>query len=127
MEDNEIIQKLAKAMDRWYWSRKDSLTKDDAIRPAIDVLEYIYKAKKSGLDKRSETAYCGSVLLYSVLLLTIRRFTSDVNEANELYEVGKNLASLMWDKLDGAKDGNHTINSILEALWSQYNRLKEES
>jgi len=131
----EVIQKLASAMHRWYWSRKGNIDRHDAVKPALDVLEYVYKARKEGLDKRSETAYCGSLLLYSVLTLTGRRHTSDVEEANELYEAGRNLASVVWDELDrvkkGAKDPDgldsaytELIGRISDALWREYQKIK---
>jgi hypothetical protein len=136
--ESEAIQKLTSAIYKWYWSRKNDLSRDDAIKPALDVLEYIYKARKEGLDKRSEAAYCGSILLYSVLSLTGRRHTSEVDEANELYEVGKNLASFIWDELDEMRnddkdpDGldptySELLSRISDTIWKKYKTLKEGS
>jgi|GEM_PF-1162051 hypothetical protein len=132
----DAIQKLASMMHKWYWSRKNDLSRDDAVKPAIDVLEYIYKARKEGLDKRSETAYCGSILLYSVLSLTDRRHTSDVDEANELYEAGRNLASVIWNELDKVKKGTkdpdgldsaytELLDRISDELWSEYQKMEK--
>jgi hypothetical protein len=134
----EVIREVTIALHRWYWSRKNNLTRDEAVRPGIDVLEYVYKARKEGLDKRSETAYCGSILLYSVLSLTGRRHTSDVDEANELFEVGRKLASTIWNELDGLRstrrgvkdpdglDASYTDISgkISDGLWNEYQKMK---
>ena len=137
----ELIREVADAMHRWYWSRKNNLTRDDAVRPALDVLEYAYKARKEGLDRKSETAYCGSILLYSVMSLTGRRHTSDVDEANELYEAGRKLASAIWDEFDSHEgmdkadkrvkdpdglDSFYTDISgrISDGLWNEYQKMK---
>lgn len=132
-----LIRDVADTMRRWYWSRRNNLTRDDVVKPAIDVLEYAYKARKEGLDRRSETSYCGSILLYSVMSLTGRRHTSDVDEANELYEAGRKLASAIWDELDrferskkGVKDGMDSVladilGKISDGFWEEYRRVND--
>jgi|Deesub1362A_J573_1020465.scaffolds.fasta_scaffold00050_116 hypothetical protein len=126
-EKKELFQKVRDVLRDRYWNKlvfgaRNTLSKDKVSRPVHDVFEYVYSAWESDLDKRSETAYSGSVFLYSVLKGTGRRFTSDVTEANELHEVGKELASFVWEKLEKSSSGKDVRNGdgTLAEIWYQF-------
>lgn len=119
--EEETCQKILGALDKWYWSRNGDTNKQDRLKPVQDVIEYVKIAKSIGLDKQSEAGYCGTILLHSVLFLTGRRFTSDVNEANELYDAGKSLASLIWDESGGLEENNGL--DFIKILWERSRSL----
>ncbi len=134
-----LFHELRDILRERYWKdlivkRKSTPTKLEICKPVSNVFEYVFSAWKSGLDKRSETAYSGSVFLYSVLKETGRRFTSDVTEANELYDAGKKLASFLWEELERASSEMnsviHNVNllelhsRISEYLWDEFKRTR---
>jgi|Deesub1362A_J573_1020465.scaffolds.fasta_scaffold00151_18 hypothetical protein len=116
---NDAIENICKALDKWYWAGKNGISRDVAIKPVRDVVEYVCEAKKKGLDKKSEVAYCGSILLYSVLSLTGRRVSSDVKEANELFKAGKDFASSIWDEIEVKGTDKRKCQEIADSISSR--------
>ncbi len=135
----ELFQKINDVLVRRYWNRlawfeNQPLSSDKVCKPVHEVFDYVLSAIKMGLDKRSETAYCGSLFLYSVLRETQRRFTSDVNEANELHEVGKELALFLWNSIEKESSENDLVNltarieelksEISDYLWNEFSKIR---
>lgn len=108
--DQILCQILSRVLRKWYWN---DTYEQNSIQPVMDVIEYVREAKKAGLNKQSEISYCGTIFLHSVLYQTGRDFTSDVEEANELYDAGRILASRVWDRMDEKRSMTEYAVSLL--------------
>mgnify|MGYP004270876603 FL=1 len=93
--------------------KDDEVTKESKLKPFSEMTDYVYKAWKAGLDKRSETHYAGALLFDFILQCTGRRFTSDVEEANKITEIGRKMADQMWKQLDVSKGDLSAYNNMV--------------
>ncbi len=96
-KQEQIYSRMNEVLKKYYWSRIDS---DNDTTPVNDVLEYVKKAWAVGLDKRPECRYAAMKLIFSVLDKTNRRVVDSVDEMNELYKAGLDLATLAWEMQD---------------------------
>ena len=93
--------------------KDDEVTKESKLKPFSEMTDYVYKAWKAGLDKKSETHYAGALLFDFILQGTGRRFTSDVVEANAITEIGRKIADQMWKQLDASKGDLSAYNNMV--------------
>ncbi len=114
--DGKLLQNSREELKKYYWSKlgKDSdVTTESKLKPFSEMTDYVYKAWKAGLDKRSETHYAGALLFDFILQCTGRRFTSDVEEANKITEIGRKMADQMWKQLDVSKGDLSAYNNMV--------------
>jgi hypothetical protein len=117
--DNALLQKSREELTKYYWSKLGEggdVTKDSKLKPFSEMTDYVYKAWKAHLNKRSETHYAGSLLFDFILQGTGRRFTSDVVEANEITEIGRKIADHMWNQLDASNGDLLAYNSMVSEI-----------
>ncbi len=119
----KVQQQFIDALKKHHWAqnhnnREKGQTPDskDVLKPFLDLAEYVSSAKSSGLKKQEQCAYAGSVLLDSLLEVTGRRFTYDLEEANDVFMAGKNLANDLWEKMDGKE--------MEDLILSEYERFR---
>ena len=93
--------------------KDDEVTKESKLKPFSEMTDYVYKAWKAGLDKKSETHYAGALLFDFILQCTGRRFTSDVVEANAITEIGRKMADHMWNQLDASNGDFSAYKSLV--------------
>ena len=114
--DDALIKTSSEELTKYYWSKlgKDSnVTAESKLKPFSEMTDYVYKAWKAGLDKKSETHYAGALLFDFILQCTGRRFTSDVVEANAITEIGRKMADQMWNQLDSSNGNLSTYNNMV--------------
>ncbi len=114
--DGKLLQNSREELKKYYWSQlgKDNdVTTESKLKPFSEMTDYVYKAWKAGLDKRSETHYAGALLFDFILQCTGRRFTSDVEEANKITEIGRKMADQMWKQLDVSKGDLSAYNNMV--------------
>ncbi len=114
--DGKLLQNSREELKKYYWSKlgKDNdVTTESKLKPFSEMTDYVYKAWKAGLDKRSETHYAGALLFDFILQCTGRRFTSDVEEANKITEIGRKMADQMWKQLDVSKGDLSAYNNMV--------------
>ncbi|WP_309492945.1 hypothetical protein [Candidatus Hecatella orcuttiae] len=108
------------------------LAKDDVISLFFSMADYVHKAWKAGLSKRSECAYAGSLLLYETLKRTGFRFASDVEDANRIWKAGMKLAEEIWNKLESSRNNplsgeglsfKEEIQAMSSLLWEEYQKV----
>ena len=117
--DTNLLQKSREELKKYYWSKLgggDDVTKDSKLKPFSEMTDYVYKAWKVRLDKKSETHYAGALLFDFILQGTGRRFTSDVVEANEITEIGRKIADHMWNQLDASKGDLSAYNKMVSEI-----------
>ena len=104
-ENKDIfIQRTKLALKKYYWDKLTTdVSKRKLMKPLFDVDEYVYEAYNANLDRAKTSLYAGTIFLDSILKETGRKFTSDVKEANILFDIGKRLANLIWDELNAPK------------------------
>ncbi len=103
LQADPTVIKLCEVLRKFYWSRLRSnpgSSKRKLLGPFNELKDYVLEAWSSGLDKREECAYAGSVLLFSVLKGSGRRFAREPEEANELFLAGMRLANHLWGLLE---------------------------
>ena len=114
--DGKLLQNSREELKKYYWSKlgKDNdVTTESKLKPFSEMTDYVYKAWKAGLDKSSETHYAGALLFDFILQCTGRRFTSDVEEANKITEIGRKMADQMWKQLDVSKGDLSAYNNMV--------------
>ena len=114
--DGKLLQNSREELKKYYWSKLgkgSDVTKDSKLKPFSEMTDYVYKAWKAGLDKKSETHYAGALLFDFILQCTGRRFTSDVEEANKITEIGRKMADQMWKQLDVSKGDLSAYNNMV--------------
>jgi len=114
--DGKLLQNSREELKKYYWSKlgKDNdVTTESKLKPFSEMTDYVYKAWKAGLDKRSETHYAGALLFDFIMQCTGRRFTSDVEEANKITEIGRKMADQMWKQLDVSKGDLSAYNNMV--------------
>lgn len=124
-EADASIIKLGEVLKKYYWDRLTARS-PDATTPFFDLANYVTEAWKARLDKREECAYAGTKLLQSVLVGTSRRFTYQVQEANDLFTMGMRVAEHLWNVLDASGGDNysfkaevHRIEDLLSDMMAQ--------
>ena len=124
--DNSLVKMVAEALRRQHqitwWP---TITKEDVTEPVLEMAEYVYKARETGLDKRSECSYAGSLFVSATLEKKDRKYASDVETVNKIYLAGMKLASDIWDKLDVCKFHNfgEMIQRMSNLLWNEYQNI----
>ena len=114
--DSTLLQSSREELKKYYWSKLgkgSDVTKDFKLKPFYEMTDYVYKAWKAGLDKKSETHYAGALLFDFILQCTGRRFTSDVVEANAITEIGRKMADHMWNQLDASNGDFSAYKSLV--------------
>ncbi len=126
--DATLLQKSRDALKKYYWSRLGEggdVPKESQLKPFSEMTNYVYKAWKARLDKKSETHYAGALLFDFILEGTGRRFTSDVVEANEITEIGRKMADHMWNQLDASKGDLSAYNSMVSEIETSLLEIKK--
>ncbi|MFQ6125020.1 MAG: hypothetical protein ACE5R6_10525 [Candidatus Heimdallarchaeota archaeon] len=97
----QIYTQLRKVLRKYYWSRIDS---DSDMTPVKEAVKYVEKACSEGLNKRDECRYAALKLLFSVLDMTNRRTVDSVEEMNDIYRAGLDLATQVWEMYEKVLD-----------------------
>lgn len=99
IQERDVTPLLSEVV-RKFFRDLNSLSKELVTRSILEVIDYTYTSWKNKLDWRSESDYCGSLFLHTILELTDCRKVLSVEEANELSDAGKLLSLLTWTKLN---------------------------
>ena len=121
-----LVKTIAKALERQHQIKWwPTITKDDVIKPLIEMAEYVYTAREAGLDRRSECSYAGSLLVTATLETKNVKYASNVEVVNQIYLAGMKLAGDIWDKLDVCRFHNfeEMIQRMANLLWDEYQRM----
>ena len=83
---------------------------DKILIPLLELSEYIFQAKKNGLNNKEQCSYAGSVLVFSSLKEMGLKYGSYVNKINNIYLAGIKLANAIWRELDNIKDSSSKLS-----------------
>lgn len=123
MKGNIPIKEISKALGKYYWPRIEAKENNSDVivsAPVLDLIEHVNLGVTASLDKKEECSFGGSVLLFSILEGTDRKYSYDIDETNELYKVGKNLAVKIWDALNDGESVEEIIKQIKQSLSDDY-------
>lgn len=104
----EIINEYLKAFIDYDTQKQHS--KDKILAPLLVMADYVFQAKKAGLNQREQCSYAGSVLVFSSLKAMGLRYGSDVNKVNKIYLGGVKLANAIWSKLADLEDSSSKVS-----------------
>lgn len=106
------IEEICNAFEKYYWKSRQvsysgmpgaylqKVPKEDAGLPLLDLVAYVMDAWKSKLEKGEACSYGGTKFLYAVLGRTNRRWTHSLEEANELWRLGRKVSEYLWGLLE---------------------------
>ena len=126
----KVQESFIDTMKKHHWNngptngrRVEVLDSDDVLRPFLALSDYIKSAKRSGLQRVEQCAYAGSILLDTVLEVTGRRFTKDLDEANEVFMAGRDLANEIWGRRGTNGWSPSDLTEMRDSLLNEYRRF----
>jgi hypothetical protein len=102
--------------------------KKDAAAPLLDLATYLANAWRAKVERSEACYYGGTKLLFSVLQRTNRRWASTVEEANNLFSVGRKTSEYLWDLLEkhGDNEGfRKEIDRVTRELQKRYKGVNQ--
>ncbi len=128
---NKVQRSFIDAMKKHHWNDEQmngkqgkDLSSDDVLRPFLELSDYVKSAKRSGLQRTEQCAYAGSILLDTVLEVTGRRFTADLEEANEVFKAGRDLADDMWGRPGTDESSPLDLKEMRDLILNEYRSSK---
>ncbi|MEE9116926.1 MAG: hypothetical protein V3U09_08540 [Thermoplasmata archaeon] len=128
---NKVQERFIDTMKKHHWNNEQMNGKqgkvpgpDDVLRPFLELSDYVKSAKRSGLQRTEQCAYAGSILLDSLLEVTGRRFTYDVEEANDIFKAGRDLANELWGRSGTDVSNSSDLKEMKDLILNEYQRFR---
>lgn len=128
---DDSVRSFSDSLQRYLWHGVSELKEPDGLRPLEDVKTFVLESWRSKLSMTSETAYGGSKLFDSILEGTGRRYSDDLDEANEVFKAGRAFSKYLWGLLDDSGEEGFTkkieeITGYVSERFSEWQKRSQQ-